>query len=355
MSEIHKQEPKSNPEEIDLIMFFNLIGNAFSRLFNFIGGVIKSIFSFIISILKVIIDFWKPVLIVLAVTSVLGYFLERTNTPIYSSEMLVEPYFGTKYQLVSNIGYFNSLISNKDYDALNVIFDNDSLDVDVKALTAFKIKPGPESENEKYLAYQEFMAQLDSTRTADPISYPEFLENRSIYQSTIFTIVAESTKKNIFKDLEPGVSSAFSNAFSNTKKIKEEKLYKLQRDNIQKNLEEVMSLQRVYINMLNEEANSPNKEVMLGGLALSQERSNTREYELLEKEIELREELQKIEEKIITKDVFVDVISTFQNIGNKEDKLIEKYSIILPTVVFLILCLGFIIKRVVVFVNNYKA
>ncbi|TYC15639.1 hypothetical protein ES677_04670 [Bizionia gelidisalsuginis] len=354
MSEIDKQDPKSNTEEVDLVVFFNLIGNAFTRLFNFIGRILKSILSFIISILKVIISFWKPVFIILIVFAGLGYMLERTNKPIYSSEMLVEPYFGSKYQLVSNINYFNALIANKDYNALNTIFDNDSTDVEVNKLTAFRIEPGPESENDKYLAYQAFMVQLDSTRTTDPISYDVFVDNRSIYTSNLLTIVAESSKKDIFKDLESGISSAFSNAFSNAKKIKEEKLYALQRDNIQENLNEVDSLQRVYINLLREEAERPNQEVKLGALSLSPERSSTREYELLEKEIALRADLQEIEEKIISKDVFVDVISTFQSIGNRVNKISEKYTIIFPLAAFVFLCLGFVINRVVIFVNNYK-
>jgi len=44
MSEIHKQNPKSNTEEVDLVVFFNLIGNAFARLFNSIGRVLQSVF-----------------------------------------------------------------------------------------------------------------------------------------------------------------------------------------------------------------------------------------------------------------------------------------------------------------------
>lgn len=354
MSEIHKQNPKSNTEEVDLVVFFNLIGNAFARLFNFIGRVLQSVFSFIISILKVIISFWKPVVIVLVVFAALGYALERTNKPVYSSEMLVEPFFGSKYQLVSNINYFNALIANKDYEGLNAIFDTDSTDVAVNELTAFRVEPGPESENDKYLAYQEFMSQLDSTRIAEPISYDDFIENRSIYTSNLLTIIAESTKKDIFKQLESGVSSAFSNAFSNAKKLKEEKLYKLQRDNIQQNLNQVDSLQQVYVNVLREEAERPSNEVKLGALSVSPERSNTREYELLEKEIALRAELQKIEEKIISEDVFVDVISTFQAIGNRVTKISEKYTIIFPLLAFVVLCIGFIINRIVIFVNNYK-
>ncbi|MBQ0768115.1 MAG: hypothetical protein KBT58_02415 [Bizionia sp.] len=345
---------ENKTEEVDLIVLFTLIGNAFTRVFNFFGNLFKSIFSFIISILKVIISFWKPVFIILIVAAGIGYALERTTSSVYSSEMLVEPYFGSKYQLVSNINYFNALIANKDYDALNTIFDTDSTDVDVSKLTAFRVEPGPESENDKYLAYQEFMVQLDSTRTRDPISYDDFIENRSIYTSNLLTIIAESSKKDIFKNLESGVNSAFSNAFSNAKKIKEEKLYKLQRDNIQQNLNQVDSLQQVYIKVLREEAERPTNEVKLGALSVTPERSNTREFELLEKEIALRAELQIIEEKMISEDVFVDVISTFQAIGNKVVKLSEKYSIIFPLMAFLVLCLGFLINRIVVYVNNYK-
>ena len=45
--------------------------------------------------------------------SIVGYVLETTRPTLYQSEMLVKPYFESKYQLVNNISFFNALIANE--------------------------------------------------------------------------------------------------------------------------------------------------------------------------------------------------------------------------------------------------
>ena len=39
---------KNNNEEVDLIVFFNLIGNAFNKAYIFITSIVKSIFTVLI-------------------------------------------------------------------------------------------------------------------------------------------------------------------------------------------------------------------------------------------------------------------------------------------------------------------
>ena len=101
------QEPNNNPsnknEEIDLVVLFNLIGNAFSRFFNFIGSIFKSIFSVVIYALKAIIVNIKIIALVVLLAGILGYVLEKYKTDVYSSQMVVRPYFDSKYQLIKKL------------------------------------------------------------------------------------------------------------------------------------------------------------------------------------------------------------------------------------------------------------
>lgn len=348
---------KNTPEEVDLIVFFNLIGNVFTRFFNFIGSILKTIFSVIIYAIKTFVVNWKLIIGVLILAGAVGLFLEQRKPKVYSSEMLVKPYFDSKFQLATNIQYFNALIANEDYETLDGIFNGNNPDVkvDVKEIKSFKIETGPETENDKILQFQGFLQALDSTRIEiEEVSFEDYIDNRSIFSGDLFQITAESYNKRIFKDLEYGISTAFTNAFSNDKKEKEQKFYKLEKENLIASLEELERLQNIYIDVLQYEAKNPKKQIQLGDLSLSQDKSSTKEFDLLNKELVIRDKLRRLEEKNIQQDVFVDVISSFQKVGNRKIRLKERYSIIFPAVSFLLLCLIFLANKIVNYAINYE-
>ncbi|WP_299883651.1 hypothetical protein [uncultured Lacinutrix sp.] len=352
-----KELPKNNnnSEEVDLIVFFNLIGNAINKVLVFITSVFKALFSVIIRTIKVFINNWKIVLGTILIAAALGFGLEKTNPVTYTSEMLVRPYFDSKFQLVNNINFFNALIANKDEQALDRIFNSDSTPkVDVKSIKGFRIEPGPETENDRILQYQEFTTKLDSMGLLEA-NYDKFIENRSIYSGSLFLITARSNKKDIFSRLDFGIHSAFTNEFSSSKKIKDSLLYDVQRKNIESSLEEVEKLQDIYIKVLQQQSDIPMQPVKFGELLVSNDnQTDTKEYLLLDKELDLRDQLRRLEEKRITEDVFVDVISNFQPVGNVESSLFEKYSLVFPALAFVILCLFYILKRIVLYAKNYE-
>ncbi|MCB0447649.1 MAG: hypothetical protein KDD03_09085, partial [Gelidibacter sp.] len=85
------------------------------------------------------------------------------------------------------------------------------------------------------------------------------------------------------------------------------------------------------------------------------ERTVTKEFELLDKQIELRRELSALEAQKVEQDEFFDTVSSFQDVGAKYTSLWKRYSIIFPILSFIILCIFFIVIRTVKFVNNYEA
>jgi hypothetical protein len=347
----HTNSNKS--EEIDLVIFFNLIGNFFSRIIGFLKSIFRSIVSFFVFILKAIIDNFKIISIVLIIAAIAGYGLEKLKPKTYESSMYVKPYFDSKYQLVNNIEYFNALLSNEEYAAFSKIFDIP--EEDSKKIISFEINIGPESENDKVKEYDEYLKSLDSVR-AQEISYDDFIENRDIFSSNFFEINVESKKKDIFKKLELGLNSSFENTYSEKKMKKRDSLIYIQKENILASIESVDSLQKVYIRVLEEESKSKSQKIGIGeGFSIEPAESKTREFELLNKELDLRKQLRMLDEQKVEEDVFFDTVSGFQEIGSISKSIFQKYSIIFPLLAFVVLSLIFIMRITVRFVKNYEA
>jgi hypothetical protein len=225
---LQEQNKPNNPsEELDLIMLFNLIGNVFSRFFKFIGSIFKAIFSVVIYALKAIVDNFKIITISMFVAAIIGFGIEMLQPNVYSSQMLVKPYFDSKYQLVTNINYYNALIKEKDFNQLKELFEIDK--DDAEQILSFEINPGPETENDRIVQYDEFIKSIDSIRAQD-ISFDDFVENRSIYTGDIFEINVMSGKKDIFRSLEKGLNSTFTNTYSK-KKMQKKRFFNYYRQN----------------------------------------------------------------------------------------------------------------------------
>jgi len=346
-----EQKNNKDTEEVDLIVFFNYIGDAFSRLFIFIGNILNHLFSSIIYMFKVLFKSWKIILSVLIIAILLGYFLDKNRTSVYQTSMLVEPYFDTKYQLVTNIEYFNALIASRNVETLKEIFDIDE-DV-VKQIVRFEIKPGPETENDRKIQYEDFLKLLDSTR-AKEYSYEDFVENRSIYSGKLFNITAYAKKNNIFNKLEDGIVASFTNDFSRKSRQRRDTLLAIQKRNLEVQLKQVDSLQNIYIEVLKDESKKIKSNVDLGGISFSTDKQITKEYDLFLEEQRIRDQLKAIEEQRIQDNEYFDVISSFQKVGNKVSPWFRGYIYIFPILAFFFICAFFFIKRFIEFTLNYE-
>jgi hypothetical protein len=346
-----EQKNNKDTEEVDLIVFFNYLGNLFNKLFSFIGVILKAIFSSMLGVFKIFFQSWKILISVILIALILGYVADKFKKNVYQTSMLVEPYFDTKYQLVTNIDYFNALIASENNEALQEIFGVKE-DV-VKQIVKFEIKPGPETENDRKLQYENFLKQLDSTRAID-YSYEEFVENRSIYSGKLFDITAYAKKNNIFSDLEDGIVASFTNDFSRKSRQRRDTLLLIQKRNLQEQLKQVDSLQDIYIDVLKEEAQKSKSNVSLGEISFTKDKQNTREYELFLQEQRIRDELKSLEQQSIEQNEYFDVISSFQKVGNKVSPWYKKYQIIFPIMAFILLCVFFFVKQFIKFTLKYE-
>ncbi|GAA4941959.1 hypothetical protein GCM10023314_13750 [Algibacter agarivorans] len=351
MSKDLQQQPQS--EEVDLGQLFKLIGNMFDRLFRFVGNIFKSILSVIIFIIRAVINNFKIIVISMVLAGVIGYAIEKAKQPVYTSSMLVKPYFDSKFQLVTNINYYNALIADKDFKQLGNLF---KIEEDfANEILEFEITPGPETENDRILEYEEFIKQVDSTRATE-IYFDAFIENRSIYSGSIYEIGVKSFKKDIFRSLEEGLNSTFTNTYSVKKMEKRDSLIAIDKNRIMNSLQQVDSLKNVYIKVLQEESSSKNSGTITlkDGMSLVQERVDTKEFELLDKELQLRQQLSTLESQKVEEDVFFDTLSSFQDVGSEYSSLWTKYVLIFPLLAFVILTMVFLMKKLIRFVNNYE-
>ncbi|GAA3777010.1 hypothetical protein GCM10022271_06490 [Corallibacter vietnamensis] len=348
-----EQNNRNQSDEIDLVLIFNLIGNAFSRLFGFIGGIFKAIFSTMVYALKAIILNLKIIVITVVIAGVLGYGVQKTLPSVYTTFMLVKPYFDSKYQLITNIGYFNALISTQDYETLSSVFEIS--EDEARKISRFEIYPGPETENERIIQYDEFLKQIDSVR-AQEISFDEYIENRSIYSgSVLYEIHVFSKKKNIFKSLEKGLNSSFENTYSKKKMLKRDSLINIQRNTLREQIGVIDSLQKVYISVLQEESKTTKAKLNMGesGFPMVNEKSQTREYDLLKEKIKLQNELKELDEQQTEENTFFDVVSGFQEVGNEYLSWKSYLMFIFPVLAFLLLCLIYLTGKIIKFVKNY--
>ncbi|RYH76212.1 hypothetical protein EVU94_04430 [Flavobacteriaceae bacterium 144Ye] len=343
----------TSSEEVDLGQLFNMIGGLFTKLADFIKSIFRAIFSVFIYALKAIIDNFKIIAIVLVVAGGIGFALEKTRPDVYTSQMLVKPYFDSKFQLVTNINYYNALIGEKDYKQLTKIFDIN--EEDAKKLIQFEIHPGPENENDQIKQYDNFLKGLDSIR-AQEVEFDNFLENRSIYSGDIFEINVQSFKKDIFRSLEDGLNLTFTNTYSRKKMERRDSILSIKRQRIISSLKKVDSLKRVHIRVMEEESKNLDAGTYSSrdGLSFIQEKTKTKEVELLEDEMSLRKELSELESQKVEEDVFFDTLSSFQDVGAKYTTIWERYSIIFPFLAFLVLSAIYLTVKVIKYVKSYE-
>ncbi|WP_033959523.1 hypothetical protein [Psychroserpens jangbogonensis] len=347
------QDQNKNNEEVDLLVLFNYLGDKINKFFAFVVKLIISIFSVFIYAVRAFINNIKVIALVVVISGFAGFLLEKTRTKKYDSAMLVRTHFGSKYQLSTNINYYNALIESEDYNTLASIFEIHE-DTIAKVVN-FEMAMGPETENERIREYDQFVSSIDSVRAQD-INYDDFILNRDIYSGNLFEIRVESTKRDIFKNLETGINKSFKNIYSIEQMGKRDSMIVIKRKNILTSIQQIDSLKKVYIRVIeNESENTKANLSFSDGFPLKQEKSETKEYQLLDKEIKLRDELRTLEEEKLEENVFYDVISSFQVVGNEVKYWYEKYTVVFPMLGFLLLCLLFMLNKFTVYVKNYEA
>lgn len=346
-----KDLKNNSSEEIDIIQLFDFFERKLKAFLCLFYKGLKVIFEIVISFLKTIQKHAIKIGLLMFVAAVSGYVYDIYKPKVYSSTMMVKPMFDSKYQLFTNIEYYNALIMNGDTDKISSVFEISKKEA--ANLSEFIMKPGPENENEKILAYDEFIKSVDSS-TAKMVEYQQFIENMSIYNSSIYEVTVNSTQKDIFSKLAPGFIKTFETPFSKKSKAKKDTIYKLKKESLEKQLRDVDTLQEMYIKEL---SRVQSKEVStIGGtpIIIGEEKNNTREFDAFQLSLQLRNQLNNLEQINIEEDKLFEVVSDFPAIGTIKSTFLQKMKFMFPIGAFFVALLLIFGLKFNSFIKNYK-
>ena len=342
---------KNNSEEIDLLQLFGFFESKIRGFLKLIFNIGKLVFDIFIVFLQILQQNFVKIAITVIVSFGIGYAYDMYKTKIYSSTMMVKPMYSSKYQLYSNINYYNALISNNDMDKLTEVFGITK--TEASSLGEFIMTPGPENENEKILAYDNFIKSVD-TSTAKMVDYDRFIDQMSIYSSSIYEITVISSQKDIFGKLYPGFKKTFETEYSIAEKKKKQEIRDLKKASIDSSIKSITSLKNVYMKKIQE--NKSQKIETIGGspVLLKDNVSETKEFEAVQLEISLRKQLSDLEEKEIEEQQLFEIVSGFQGIGSINGEVLSRMKIMFPLVMFILFILGIFGFKFNKFITNYN-
>ena len=343
---------ENNSEEIDLLQLFGFFESKLKGFFRLIFKGFKSIFDVLIAFLQVLQLHFVKITIAIIIAFGIGYVYDIYKPKVFTSKMIVKPLFDSKYQLVTNIKYYNELVKNKKYDKLSSIFSLSQ--TDAKSLSGFEIKDGPETEKEKTRLYNQFLKSLDSAAAAT-VNYDRFVENITIYDATLYEIEVKSSINDVFGKLSEGFKRTFkSDDYSEENKRKKDTLFKLQKESIEKSLHDIDALKEVYIKELSKEKTQRVELFGSAALKLSDEQQATKEFEMLQLQIDEQKKLTTLQEDAIKENQLFEVVSDFQLIGSLNNAIYNKMKFMFPVFAFLLSLFVIFGVKLNKFIANYN-
>ena len=303
----------NNSEEVDLGQLFKLIGSAFDRFFNFIYSIFKRLFLVFIWF----VFFIKKRLVILVVAGItglcIGIFSSKISDPKYVSSVTIVQNYPVGENLYSSVNYYNDLLNQGDFEtlgaALNLSEDSAS------SILSFDVKPTV-SENQKLLAFNDYMKQLDSL-AASKVDYEAFLDNNEGYTYVYQQISIESAERNSFKSVfENIVESINTNPFFVNEQKKDITELSQKKNALELALVKSDSLQNTYKRVLEQSLNSDKTSEIGITFEGSSDTEKTKEFDLYQSDLALRTQLVQIERDILDKQFIVEIRSNKLDSGS---------------------------------------
>ena len=342
------QQQKNNEEEVDLGSLFIIIGRGFSKFFAFIGSIFKGIFEFVITILLFLKEHFKKIAIAAILGGVLGLFIETTKNDLYGSEMLVEPNFESAKQLYNNVNYYNDLVKQKDTLVLANTFKISNKEA--ASLKKFTIEPIV-NQNDIIKGYNSFVLSVDTT-TVKSYTFQEFKNAFTNLDYKLHKITVLSEENSVFTKLDDVIiSSVTTNQyFKRLKELTNENLNRT--DSVyRKNLSQLDSLRKVYMQVMIEEAKklSTGTSIDLGG-----EKKSTKELELFETNKKINNDLRALANEKSKNYEVINVISNFQPVGYKIKGVTNNYVFLLGVISVGFMIVILLLIKLNIYLDNYK-
>ena len=336
-----------NEEEVDLGSLFTVIGNGFKNFFNFIGSIFKGIFHFLIITLL----FFKEHLLKIIVAGLLGFifgaYLDYNKGVIYESKMLVKPNFDSTKQLYANILFYNDLVNQKEYNLLMETFQINQQEAE--SLREFSIE-ALMNENDIIISYDKLAVSVDTLAIND-YDFESFKKAFTNYDYFIHEVKVTSTQNKIFKKFDKIILSSVSENdyfrnINNSEKSNLDRSYNL----YDKNISQIDTLRKVYENVLLENAK---KSTSGTNINLSAEVNKNVDIELFKINRNLDSYLTQISKKKSEKDKIINVISSFQKVGNISGGILKSSKFIYFSIGFIAMVFMLLLIKLNAFLDKY--
>lgn len=348
----NQPDKNHNSDEIDIIKFFSYIGESIGNLFRGIGKIFAGIFHVLVLFLIMIQQNIIYFIIALVVGGVGGAVLDYLKKPVYLSEMVVQPNFGSVKQLYNKISYFNELATSR--DSVKLGHEMGITSDEAACVLTIEVEPLVD-QNGKLKLYDQFIQNLD-TLTKKSFDYTDYAANFNDFDAVEHKISVKTTNTRgiAIKMQDSIVNSVKKNSFY----IKQEEVYirntKFQDTILHKQLREVDSLQNLFTEVLKTTASNPGNTGT--NITLTQDDNNTKS-----KQLELFSKVEEIKENIIalnTAEVVhtsaINVLAEFPERGTRVSGITKKMKLILPMVFVTIVVLVLLLGRLNNYLKNYS-
>lgn len=324
-SPINKQSSpqKSEPEDIDLGVLFNLLRSILKSLVDGIIWVISSIFNLIVSFLIFLKRHTLKFVIAAIFGIVFGALVEyKVKDQLYSSSMTVQANYESIIQLYKDIEYCEGLISEKDYTSLANYFEIDS----IEAASIKKISVSPyTNDNQIVLAYNDFIAKLDSNVVKN-VDFDKFSENIPKEEFIYHVVYVESTNRILFGELEkPIVRSLAQNPYYSKMMQTEVSNLASQEKVLNISMIELDSLRQFYKKIA---INESKRETASSSFYLGNTETDKRDIVVFDKYIKANIDLVEVKSEMNLKNEIINVVSSFNKTGAKVQGLMRNSIVI---------------------------
>lgn len=350
-------EQQQPSEEIDLGQLFKLIGNAFERFFKFIGSIFNKLFLAFVWFVFFTKKHFLKLVIAGIIGVVLGVIKQKIEDPVYKSTIVIRQNYDTGEHLFNTIEYYNSLIAQKDsVEVSNVL--------GIRPKEAGKIieldMESNLTENQKLQLFNGYVKSLDST-LGSTVKYADFIENYKDYNYKLQKLTLKSKTKTNFKSVLDTIISNISNNkfFINEKQRLIEDLNR--RDSaIIESLEESKTLQEVYKTVLEKSVeDTPSGATTQIAIGDTKDKGITKEYELFNKDLELKLELVENESARERLKEIIEIVSIQDGDGTRDNNaklfgIETSWTISLAIKITLVLYLILLLLEFLKFLERYK-
>lgn len=197
--ELPKKNNDNKSEEVDLLVFFNLIGNALGKVYSFFESIAIVIYKLIIAILQHLFKSAKWYAIGLVLSFVLGYVLDKKTEKKYGANMYINTNFNSTRQVYENIRNLSQLAAI-DKDSKEIARQLKISEEDASHIKGFFIEPDidPNIQMQMYLGYKEGLDSLALTQS----TYKSYVDDLSKYNFKSHKIGVLATDKNVYNSLK---------------------------------------------------------------------------------------------------------------------------------------------------------